>query len=139
MKKLTICLFVFVMLFSSVALSEDYSLSENEQQFVGPWVMYMSGGEKTYLYTITFFDDLRVVLKTVTFSGSKVASDNTSTGKWTGFGTDMIFLTLSGNSFVGGLRKDGLFMLMDYETTNTSGYFARCPDLSYCFVSSEDN
>ena len=137
MKKVIIILLTFVMVFGSVAASEGSDLSENEQQFLGSWVMYMAKGSTTYLYAITFFDDQRVVLKTVMFEGSTVSSDHVSSGKWCGFTTDMVILSLSGKDFVAGIREDGLLSLLDYKTKAASAFFSRCPDLSYCMVGSE--
>ena len=139
MKKVMMFLIVFVMIFGSVSLADSSDLSENEQQFLGSWVMYMAKGSTTYLYAITFFDDQRVVLKTVMFEGSTVSSDHVSSGKWCGFTTDMVILSLSGKDFVAGIREDGLLSLLDYKTKAASAFFSRCPDLSYCMVGSEAN
>lgn len=130
MRKVITILLAFVILLLSFALAEDPGLSENEQQFIGSWVMYMSSGSTTYLYTITFFDDQQVVLKTLSFDGSKLVSDHTSSGKWCGFSTDMIILTLAGHDFAGGIKEDGLFVLLDYKTKEPTAFFSRCPDLS---------
>lgn len=130
MKKTMIFLLTFVMIFSSVATADSSDLSENEQQFLGSWVMYMVKDSTTYLYTITFFDDQRVVLKTVMFEGSTVSSDHVSSGKWCGFTSDMVILTLAGNDFAGGIKEDGSFVLLDYETKEPTAFFTRCPDLS---------
>lgn len=130
MKKIMIFLLTFVMIFSSVALADSSDLSENEQRFLGSWVMYMAKDSTTYLYAITFFDDQRVVLKTVMFEGSTVSSDHVSSGKWCGFTSDMIILTLAGNDFAGGIKEDGSFVLLDYETKEPTAFFTRCPDLS---------
>jgi hypothetical protein len=118
------------MIFSSVAMADSSDLSENEQQFLGSWVMYMAKDSTTYLYAITFFDDQRVVLKTVMFEGSTVSSDHVSSGKWCGFTSDMVILTLAGNDFAGGIKEDGSFVLLDYETKEPTAFFTRCPDLS---------
>ena len=130
MRKVITILLTFVMIFGSFAVADEADLSENEQQFLGSWAMYMTSEDTTYLYTITFFKDQRVVLKTVTFKGSEVLSDNTSSGKWCGFTTDVIVLTLSGRDFAGGIREDGLFALLDYNTKEPSAFFSRVPDLS---------
>ena len=130
MKKIMIFLLTFVMIFSSVALADSSDLSENEQRFLGSWVMYMAKDSTTYLYAITFFDDQRVVLKTVMFEGSTVSSDHVSSGKWCGFTSDMVILTLAGNDFAGGIKEDGSFVLLDYETKEPTAFFTRCPDLS---------
>ena len=130
MKKVIIFLLAFVMLFGSVAVSEGSNLSENEQQFLGSWVMYMASGSTTYLYTITFFDDQKVVLKTLSFEGSELKSDHTSSGQWCGFTSDMVVLTLAGKDFAGGIQESGLFVLLDYKTKEPTAFFTRCPDLS---------
>ena len=113
------------------SFSEETSLSENEKNYLGSWVMYMNKNGKTYLYTITFFDDLTVILKTLSFTGSTLVSDNKSSGKWCGFTSGSIVLTLSGNDFAGMIRDDGFFGLYDFKTLKPSGFFSRCPDLSY--------
>lgn len=130
MKKIMIFLLIFVMIFSSVALADSSDLSENEQQFLGSWVMYMKNGSITYLYTLTFFDDEKVVLKTLSFVGSELKSDHTASGIWCGFTSDMVILTLAGNDFAGGIKEDGSFVLLDYETKEPTAFFTRCPDLS---------
>ena len=130
MRKVITFILIFVMFLSSAAVAEDPGLSENEHQFICSWVMYMSSGSTTYLYTITFFDDQQVVLKTLSFDGSKLVSDHTSSGKWCGFSTDMIVLTLAGHDFAGGIKEDGLFVLLDYKTKEPTAFFSRCPDLS---------
>ena len=130
MKKVIIILLTFVMVFGSVTLADSSDLSENEQQFLGSWVMYMAKGNTTYLYAITFFDDQRVVLKTVMFEGSTVASDHVASGKWCGFTTDMVVLSLAGKNYAGGIKEDGSFVLLDYKTKEPSAFFVRCPDLS---------
>lgn len=123
-------LLTFVMFFSSFAVAEDYDLSENEQHFLGSWVMYMTSDSTTYLYTITFFDDQQVVMKTLSFDGSTLKSDHTSSGKWCGFSDNVIVLSLAGRDFAGGIKEDGLFVLLDYKTKEPSAFFSRCPDLS---------
>lgn len=136
MKKVITFVMLFVMILSPViSLSED--LSESEQQYLGSWVMYMVEGETTYLLTITFFDDLQVVMKSLQFSGSTLVSDHKASGKWCGFTSNMIVLSLAGNDFTGGIREDGLFGLYDFSTHEASGFFSRVPDLSDMMVSSE--
>lgn len=137
MKKVITFVMLFVMILSPViSLPED--LSESEQQYLGSWVMYMRKGETTYLCTITFFDDLQVVLKTVKFSGSTVVSDHKASGKWCGFTSGTVILTLAGSDFSGMIYDDGLFGLFDFNTLEPSGYFSRCPDLSYKMEQSEE-
>lgn len=131
MKKIVIFLLCVILAVApAISVSEESVLSENEKQFLGSWVMYMASGSKTYLYTITFFDDHQVVLKTLSFEGSTLASDHTASGKWVGFTSETILLSLAGNQFVGGIKEDGLFALLDYQTKEASGFFSRCPDLS---------
>ena len=81
-----------------------------------------------------FFDDLRVNLKTVSYIGSTIKSDNSASGKWCSITSDSIVLTLAGNDFAGLIDKDGLFQLLVYKTHEASGFFFRCPDLSYLLV-----
>ena len=116
---------------AEVTVSKNTDLSNNEQNFIGSWVMNMKSGETTYLYTITFFEDMRVSLKTLKYEGSTLSSDHTASGDWSGFTSDLIVLTLAGNDFFGGINDEGLFKLMDFKTKETSGFFYRCPDLSY--------
>ena len=137
MKKVITFVMLFVMILSPViSLAED--LSESEQQYLGSWVMYMKKGETTYLCTITFFDDLQVVMKSLQFSSSTLVSDHKASGKWCGFTSNMIVLSRAGNDFTGGIREDGLFGLYDFTTHEASGFFSRVPDLSYIMTSSEE-
>ena len=137
MKRLLSVLICLVMILSPVfSLAED--LSESEQQYLGSWAMYMVEGKTTYLFTITFFDDLQVVMKSLQFSGSTLVSDHKASGKWCGFTSNMIVLSLAGNDFTGGIREDGLFGLYDFTTHEASGFFSRVPDLSYMMTSSEE-
>ena len=130
MKKAITILLIFVMILGSFAFAEESDLSENERQFLGSWVMYMASGNTTYLYAITFFDDQKVVLKTLSFEGSELKSDHTSSGEWCGFASDMVVLTLAGKDFAGGIQESGLFVLLDYKTKEPAAFFTRCPDLS---------
>lgn len=137
MKRLLSVLICLVMILSPVfSLAED--LSESEQQYLGSWAMYMVEGKTTHLFTITFFDDLQVVMKSLQFSGSTLVSDHKASGKWCGFTSNMIVLSLAGNDFTGGIREDGLFGLYDFTTHEASGFFSRVPDLSYMMTSSEE-
>lgn len=137
MKRLLSVLICLVMILSPVfSLAED--LSESEQQYLGSWAMYMVEGKTTYLFTITFFDDLQVVMKSLQFSGSTLVSDHKASGKWCGFTSNMIVLSLAGNDITGGIREDGLFGLYDFTTHEASGFFSRVPDLSYMMTSSEE-
>lgn len=130
MKKIISVLIIFVMICGSFAIAEESDLSENEKQFIGSWVMYMKKGSITYLYALTFFDDEKAVLKTLSFAGSELKSDHTASGIWCGFTSDMVILTLAGNDFAGGIKEDGSFVLLDYETKEPTAFFTRCPDLS---------
>ena len=135
-KMLSILLCLMLFLAPVASLSEDIELSENERNYLGAWVLYMSEGENTYLYTLAFFDDLQVRMKTVVFDGSTISSDHTASGKWCGFTSDMIILSLAGKSYVAGIKEDGLLILLDYKTKESMGFFSRCPDLSELMVSS---
>ena len=126
MKKLMAMLLCFVMV-SSVGLAD---LSDSEKKYLGSWVMYMTDDDKTYLYTISFFDDNNVTLKTMTFDGSALIKDNKSSGRWVGFTQDTIMISFGKNTFAGGINDDGLFTLLDFETKDAMGMFAPCPDLS---------
>ena len=127
MKKCFVIVLAFVMLFSFASAE----LSENEQEFLGSWVMCMKKEDTTYLYTITFFDDMQVVLKTLSFSGSTLVSDHKASGQWCSMTAGTVILALAGNEFAGVIYDDGLFGLLDYKTKEPSGFFSRCPDLSY--------
>ena len=122
---------LFTMALVTLISFASAELSDSEQQYLGAWVMYMKKGETTYLFTITFFEDRQVVLKTLSFSGSTLASDHKASGKWSGFTSNTIVLTLAGNDFTGTIYDDGLFGLFDYKTHEPYGYFSPCPDLSY--------
>lgn len=126
MKKLIVLVLCFV-LASSAALAD---LSDSEKKYLGAWVMYMAKGDTTYLYTLSFFDDNNVTLKTLTFDGSTLSTDHKSSGQWVGFTQDTIMLSFGKNTFVGGINDDGLFTLLDFETKEAWGFFAPCPDLS---------
>ena len=131
MKRIVLFLICMILAVTPViSVSEESELTENEKQFLGSWVMYMANGRTTYLFTITFFDDHQVVMKTISFEGSTLVSDHTASGKWAGFTSETILLSLAGNQFVGGIKEDGLFALLDYQTKEASGFFSRCPDLS---------
>lgn len=133
MKRLISALLCIVLALAQVvSLSED--LSESEQQYLGSWVLYIQNGKTTYLYTISFFDDYQVTLKTLEYAGSTITSDHTSTGKWCGLTQNVIVLTLSGHDFAGSINDEGLFCLVDYKTKEASGFFCRCPDLSYLMI-----
>ena len=126
MKKLMALILCFVLV-SSVALAD---LSDSEKKYLGSWVMYMANDDTTYLYTLSFFDDNNVTLKTMMFDGSTLTNDNKSTGQWVGFTQDTIMISFSKNTFVGGINDDGLFTLLDFKTKDAMGMFAPCPDLS---------
>ena len=137
-KMLSILLCLMLFLAPVASLSEDNELSENEQSYLGAWVLYMTGGENTYLYTLTFFDDLQVKMKTMVFNGSTISSDHTASGEWCGFTSDMIILSLAGKSYVAGIKDNGLLTLLDYKSKEPMGFFSRCPDLSDLMTSSEN-
>ena len=126
MKKLMALILCFVLV-SSVALAD---LSDSEKKYLGSWVMYMANDDTTYLYTLSFFDDNNVTLKTMMFDGSTLTKDNKSSGQWVGFTQDTIMISFGKNTFVGGINDDGLFTLLDFKTKDTMGMFAPCPDLS---------
>lgn len=126
MKKLMALILCFVLV-SSVALAD---LSDSEKKYLGSWVMYMANDDTTYLYTLSFFDDNNVTLKTMMFDGSTLTNDNKSTGQWVGFTQDTIMISFGKNTFVGGINDDGLFTLLDFKTKDAMGMFAPCPDLS---------
>lgn len=135
MKKAILILICFILALAPIlSCSENYNLSETEKEYLGSWVMYMVSGDITYLYTITFFDDLNVVLKTVSFDGSKIKTDNVASGEWCSITSDVIVLTLAKNDFMGSIDDDGLFKLVDYNTHDAMGFFFHCPDLSYLMV-----
>lgn len=126
MKKLMALILCFVLV-SSVALAD---LSDSEKKYLGSWVMYMANDDTTYLYTLSFFDDNNVTLKTMMFDGSTLTKDNKSSGQWVGFTQDTIMISFGKNTFVGGINDDGLFTLLDFKTKDAMGMFAPCPDLS---------
>lgn len=126
MKKLMALILCFVLV-SSVALAD---LSDSEKKYLGSWVMYMVNDDTTYLYTLSFFDDNNVTLKTMMFDGSTLTKDNKSSGQWVGFTQDTIMISFGKNTFVGGINDDGLFTLLDFKTKDAMGMFAPCPDLS---------
>lgn len=126
MKKLMALILCFVLV-SSVALAD---LSDSEKKYLGSWVMYMANDDTTYLYTLSFFDDNNVTLKTMMFDGSTLTKDNKSSGQWAGFTQDTIMISFGKNTFVGGINDDGLFTLLDFKTKDAMGMFAPCPDLS---------
>lgn len=126
MKKLMALILCFVLV-SSVAPAD---LSDSEKKYLGSWVMYMANDDTTYLYTLSFFDDNNVTLKTMMFDGSTLTNDNKSTGQWVGFTQDTIMISFGKNTFVGGINDDGLFTLLDFKTKDAMGMFAPCPDLS---------
>lgn len=126
MKKLMALILCFVLV-SSVALAD---LSDSEKKYLGSWVMYMANDDTTYLYTLSFFDDNNVTLKTMMFDGSTLTKDNKSSGQWVGFTQDTIMVSFGKNTFVGGINDDGLFTLLDFKTKDAMGMFAPCPDLS---------
>ena len=126
MEKLMALILCFVLV-SSVALAD---LSDSEKKYLGSWVMYMANDDTTYLYTLSFFDDNNVTLKTMMFDGSTLTKDNKSSGQWVGFTQDTIMISFGKNTFVGGINDDGLFILLDFKTKDAMGMFAPCPDLS---------
>lgn len=126
MKKLMALILCFVLV-SSVAPAD---LSDSEKKYLGSWVMYMVNDDTTYLYTLSFFDDNNVTLKTMMFDGSTLTKDNKSSGQWVGFTQDTIMISFGKNTFVGGINDDGLFTLLDFKTKDAMGMFAPCPDLS---------
>ena len=126
MKKLMALILCFVLV-SSVALAD---LSDSEKKYLGSWVMYMANDDTTYLYTLSFFDDNNVTLKTMMFDGSTLTKDNKSSGQWVGFTQDTIMISFGKNTFVGGINDDGIFTLLDFKTNDAMGMFAPCPDLS---------
>lgn len=135
MKRFASILICVAIIFSSVVAFAD--LSETEQLFAGSWVLYMKSGKTTYLYALTFFDDLHVVMKTLSFNGSDIVSDHVASGKWVEFTKDNILLSLAGNQFVAGIKDNGLLVLLDYNDKQPYGFFSPVPDLSYLMFDGE--
>ena len=129
MKKL-LCLLVVLVLLPVVSFADD--LTEDEKAYLGGWAMYADRGETIYHYTITFLDNYSVYLHTMTFSGGKLQSDNTSSGTWGGFGGGIIF-TLSGNDMQGHIDEDGVLFIAFFGHSTAAGSFLKCSDMSYAF------
>lgn len=130
-KTLVVLICLFIVVLPVLSFSEEYGLSENEQNYIGAWVSYMVKDDVTYFFVLTFFDDMKVVMKSLRFSGSTLIVDNKASGKWCGFLSGSIILTLADGEFYGIICNDGLLSLSDYKTQEAMGVFSRCPDLSY--------
>lgn len=116
------------------ALSEESSIYDDEKTYLGAWVMYMNSDNTTYVFTLSFFENRNVYLKTLSFDNGVLASDHVSSGQWVAIDSDNIILSLAGKKFAGGINGDGLFVLLDYDTADPFGFFYRCPDLSDMMV-----
>ena len=78
MKKL-ICLIFVLVLIPLTVFSE--TLSPNEQNYLGSWSMCATNSKgTTYVFVITFFDNMEVVQKSMTFENGKLVTDNKASG-----------------------------------------------------------
>lgn len=128
MKKLIILLLALILL-PVCALCED--LSEDEQQYLGSWVMYMTKNDTTYLYTVTFFDDLVVHSNYMIFKKSALTTDRAKSGLWCGFYPGGgIVLSLGDDTYYGKIEDDRLVLAIP-GNKSASGIYTRCPDLSF--------
>lgn len=132
MKKLILLILVLV-LFPVIAFAVE-PLSESEQRYVGGWAMYAARKNGTvYHYSLTFTDDRSVYLRTLTIKNGVPDYNSLSSGTWEELLDGSIYLTLSGKSFAANILDGDYLKLMDGKTYAASGYFFRCPDMSFSF------
>ena len=132
MKKLFSLILVLV-LFPMVAFAVE-PLTESEQRYVGGWAMYAARSNGTvYHYSLTFTEDRSVYLRTLTIKNGVPDYNSLSSGSWEELLDVSIYLTLSGKSFAANILDGDYLKLMDGKTYAASGYFSRCPDMSFSF------
>lgn len=132
MKKL-ISLILVLVLFPVVAFAVE-PLNESEQRYVGGWAMYAARKNGTvYHYSLTLTEDGSVYFRTLTINNGTPDYNSLSSGIWEEFLDGTIYLTLSGKSFVANILDGDYLKLMDGKTYAASGYFSRCPDMSFSF------
>ena len=133
MKKLLAVVLILALLLPASSLAVE-PLSESEQRYVGGWAMYASRNNGTILhFSLTFTEDRSVYLRTLTIKNGVPDYNNLSSGTWQELLDGTIYLTLSGNSYAANILDDDYLKLMDGKTYAASGYFSRCPDMSFVF------
>ena len=80
MKKLITVILILALATPALALAES-TLSSNEQNFLGAWIMYANGSSgRQYVIVTTFLDNLEVVQRSMTFTNGILTSDNKAIG-----------------------------------------------------------
>lgn len=133
MKKI-VCILLVLLLVPVVVFSDEYlPLSDFEKTFVGGWTMYASMSSGTvYHYTLTFTEERSVFLRTLVIKDGKATQYNElSSGEWVEFLSNTILLSLSGKTFVSTITDDDVLKLIEYDTMKATGFYSRCPDMSY--------
>lgn len=129
MKRFFCLLFVLMML--PVFSLAEYPLSENEQDYVGSWVMYADNGNgKIYSIMITFLDSKEVFQSSMTFQNGTLYSNNKASGIWGGFTNKTIIFTLADVDMSAMIKDDGYLYVYFFKDLTLCGIFSRCEDMT---------
>lgn len=130
MKKLLTIILILALALPALALAES-TLSSNEQNFLGAWIMYANGSSgKQYVIVTTFLDNLEVVQRSMTFTNGILTSDNKATGEWSGFTDQTIIFTLAGKGMTAMIKDDGYLYMYFFDNLSLCGIFSRCEDMA---------
>ncbi|MBO7709895.1 MAG: hypothetical protein J6S83_05470 [Lachnospiraceae bacterium] len=131
MKKLISLFLAMAIVMTFAAAAAEVPLTENEQNYVGSWVMYANNGTgKIYVIIITFLDNMDVVQRSMAFTKGVLTTDNKASGIWGGITDKAIVLTLAGTDMTAMIRDNGYLYLYFYKDKTLCGIYSKCQDMT---------